>query len=620
VPDAADPAELVPPTYVDALRRTRCVSPETRDAVLEAIGPASDPGIVAIAPRGSTLQQAGDLTLEDGTSMGHVSVVPPDAPYGYHTLAVGDRVQHLITGPGRCHLPGDLREWGWAVQLPTTRSRHSWGIGDLGDLRELAAWSASVGAGFLTASPLNAPNPGPDPDPSPYFPSTRRWRNPIHLRIEEVPGTEGVSDLGIIARELNRAPIVDRRRVLALKGRALEAAWAARAFDREALTIWRAAQGPGLERWAAYNVLALEHGSDWRRWPVSIRHPDAPGVMPATSAHRDAVDFHAWVQWCLDTQLAAASGSVRRIADMPVASDPGGFDAWEWQRELAAGVTIGVPPDRFNLAGQNWGMPAFSPHRLREVAYQPFIDTVRAQLLHAGGLRLDHVLGLFRLWCIPSGAPPTDGAYLRQRTNEMLEIVALESDRAAAVIIGEDLGTVPSGVRPELRRRWVLSTRLAYFERAAPERYPRRALAAVTTHDLPTVAGLWTGADLADQGASGVPPDPIENARLRARLATAAGVEPDATADEVSLAIHGALSASPSALVAATLEDALGMAERPNLPGTLVAQRPNWSRALPVPIEAFGRNRRIVAMVAALDGDRGRASLVPLRGRPKAAR
>ncbi|HEY6609487.1 MAG TPA: 4-alpha-glucanotransferase [Candidatus Limnocylindria bacterium] len=601
MPVAADPAELVPPTYIDALRRTRSVSARARSAVLEAIGAPSDPEVVAIAPRGSALLQPGELTLEDGTSIGHVEAVPRDVPFGYHTLATpGDRIQHLITGPGRCHLPADLREWGWSIQLPTTRSRRSWGLGDLGDLRDLGAWSASVGAGFMIVSPLNAPNPGPDPDPSPYFPSTRRWRNPIHLRIEDVPGAPGSDDHASRGLAHNSDAVVDRRPILALKARALEAAWKAGAFDPAAFAAWRAAQGPGLERWAAYNVLAREHGSDWRRWPEPIRHPGAPDVRRAAAANADAIGFHAWVQWCLDLQLRAASGSLRRIADMPVASDPGGFDAWEWQGELAVGVTIGVPPDRFNLAGQNWGMPAFSPHRLREAAYRPLIETIRAQLLHAGGLRLDHVLGLFRLWCIPGGFPPTDGAYLRQRTDEMLEIVALESERASAVIIGEDLGTVPAGVRPELRRRRVLSTRLAYFERVPPARYPSRTLAAVTTHDLPTVAGLWTGADLADQAASGVPPDPLESARLRARLANAAGVGPDVSADVVRVAIHGALSSSPAALVAATLEDALGVAARPNLPGTLRAQRANWSRALPVAVEGLGSDRRVRSVVAAM--------------------
>ncbi len=605
MPGAADPTELVPPTYIDGSRRVRSVSPASRAAVLAVLGSPADPGALAIAPRGFPFAQPGELTLEDGTFVGHVAAMPPDAPYGYHGLAVGDRVQRLITGPGRCHLPADLRAWGWAVQLATTRSRRSWGIGDLGDLRDLAAWSASVGAGFLTVSPMSAPNPGPDPDPSPYFPSTRRWGNPIHLRIEDVPGAEAAADIQGAGRALNANPMVDRRRVLEIKSRALAAVWKARAFDVEAFATWRARQGAALELWAAYNVLAAQRGSDWRRWPEPLRDPARPEVQRAVAARPDDVAFHAWVQWCFDLQLAAASERMRRIADMPVASDPGGFDAWEWQHEIAPDVTIGVPPDRFNLAGQDWGMPAFAPHRLREVGYRPFVETLRAQLRHAGGLRLDHVLGLFRLWWIPAGAAPTEGAYVRQATDELLEIVALESERASAVIIGEDLGMVPRGVRPELRRRNILSTRLAFFERVPPSRYPRLVQAAVTTHDLPTIAGVWTGADLADQAASRVPPDPAEAARLRSRLASASGLSPEAPLDELVSVLHAKLARSPAVLVSATLEDALGVVERPNLPGTLATQRPNWSRALPAPLERLSKHPRVSRLVGVLASGRG---------------
>ena len=256
--------------------------------------------------------------------------------------------------------------------------------------------------------------------------------------------------------------------------------------------------------------------------------------VAAEAPHR--IGFHAWVQWCFDLQLAAASADVRRIADMPVGVDPGGFDAWDWQEQLALGASIGVPADRFSVQGQDWGMPPFVPHRLREAGYRPFIETVRAQLRHAGGLRIDHVLGLFRLWWVPKGM--TDGAYVRQPTDELLEIVALESHRAGAIVIGEDLGTVPTGVRNELRRRRMLSTRLALFEREPPDRYPRLALAGVTTHDLPTVAGLLTGSDLDDQAAAGVSPDPDGLAKLRDRLLAAAGVGEGAELEDVVLGLH----------------------------------------------------------------------------------
>jgi len=310
--------------------------------------------------------------------------------------------------------------------------------------------------------------------------------------------------------------------------------------------------------------------------------------------------FHAWVQWCFDRQLASASGALRRIADMPVGVDPGGVDAWDWQTQLAMGASVGAPPDRFNTAGQDWGLPPFIPHRLREAHYRPFIDTIRAQLRHAGGLRIDHVLGLFRLWWIPSGHGPARGAYVRYPTDELLEIVALESHRASAILIGEDLGTVPPGVRRGLRRRNVLSTRLAYFEKVPPPRYPRYAFAAATTHDLPTIAGAFGGSDLDDQRAAGVRPDPAALALLRSRIIKAAGAGPNATLDEVIEGVHRRLAAAPSVLVAGTLEDGLRVEERPNLPGTGSAQRDNWSIALPAPLEEVIADPRVIAMAGAL--------------------
>ncbi len=310
--------------------------------------------------------------------------------------------------------------------------------------------------------------------------------------------------------------------------------------------------------------------------------------------------FHAWIQWCFDRQLAAASVPLFRVADMPVGVDPGGFDAWEWQASLAMAASVGAPPDRFNAAGQVWGLPPFIPHRLRQAAYRPFIDTIHAQLRHAGGLRIDHVLGLFRLWWVPSGEDPSRGAYVRSHTDELLEIVALESHRAGAVVIGEDLGTVPAGVREELRRRRLLSTRLALFERVEPARYPQRAFAGVTTHDLPTMAGTWGGTDLHDQAASGVTPDPAALALLRSRLARAAGTGPDASLDELVDRLHRRLAAAPPMLIAATLEDALRVEERPNMPGTVPPNRDNWSLALPTPIEELGEQPRVRSIVEAL--------------------
>jgi 4-alpha-glucanotransferase len=587
-------ADLVATTYLDASRRRRTIAAEVRIAVRAAMGLAPDEeppdAPVAVVPRGSRLPAAGDLVLEDGTTFGRAASMPPDAPYGCHRLAADDgRDWLLITGPGRCHLPPDLRTWGWTVQLATTRSRASWGIGDLEDLRTLARWAARRGAGFLAVSPLGAPNPGPVPEPSPYYPSTRRFGNPLHLAIGQVPGAAS-AELDAAGQALNDAPLVDRQRIWRLKREALEGAWNEAAFDRAAFDSWRAAQGGPLERWATFVVLSERLRPGWRSWPEPYRNPRSRAVQQLASRDADRVAFHAWLQWCFDRQLRAASEPITRIADIPVGSDPGGFDAWDWQDQLAMGATAGAPPDRFNEAGQDWGLPPFVPHRLRMAGYRPFIDMLRAHLRHAGGLRIDHVLGLFRLWWVPHGHDPRRGAYVRYRTDELLEIVALESHRAGAIVIGEDLGTVPAGVRRELRRRRLLSTRLTLFEQRPPARYPRRALAAVTTHDLPTIVGVWSGADLADQAASGVTPDGRGLALLRRRLARAAGAGDDAGLRDLAIGLHRSLAASPSMLVAATLEDAVGVATRPNLPGTGHARPANWSRPLPMSIEGITRD------------------------------
>lgn len=600
-------AELVESSYVDAFRERRTIAPDVRAAVHAAMGlrPGDDPEPatppVVVAPRGSSLPIEGELTLEDGTSLGRTSNVPPDAPFGYHRLGLESGIeQMLITGPGRCHLPTAFDAWGWTVQLAATRSRRSWGIGDLHDLAELARWSASVGASFVAASPLSAPNPGPHPEASPYYPSTRRFGNALHIGIEALPGAGELSELVARGRALNDERRVDRPRAIALKRAALERLWSMGSFDRAAFDAWRAGQGDALERWARFCILTERFGPGWKRWPEPYRDRTSDATARIAREDREGVAFHAWIQWCFDLQLADASRDVRRIADMPVGVDPAGFDAWDWQEHLAIGATIGVPPDRFNTTGQDWGMPPFAPHRLREVAYRPFIDTIRAQLRHAGGLRMDHVLGLFRLWWIPGGFDPTQGAYVRQRTDELLEIVALESHRASAVIVGEDLGTVPSGVRAELRRRRLLSTRLALFERSPPARYPRQSFAGVTTHDLPTLAGIWSGADIADQAAAGITPDVAQVARARARLLRAAGLGAAAGLEEVVTALHRRLADSPAMLVSATLEDALRVELRPNQPGILSTQRPNWSVALPVPIEDFAADPRVMRVVDAL--------------------
>jgi 4-alpha-glucanotransferase len=575
--------------------------PDTVRALLEAMGaegdapPVPPPMRFARLGHAEELAEPVDLMLEDGTELTGIGALPPDLPLGYHELHPRDGVPgHLVVTPGRCHLPPELRAWGWAVQLAATRSQSSWGIGDLGDLRRLAGWAGGRGAGFLALSPLHAPAPGTPQQPSPYYASSRRFRNPLHLRVEDVDGAAGAAEVVGRAAAAGRALLdrreIDRDAVWALKREALEACFAV-AGDDPAFGAWREAAGPSPDAWAHWCARAERDGSDWRAWPASTGAPD-PG----------RVAFHAWLQWQLERQVAAVPLPV--VHDLAVGFDPGGFDAWAWQELLALDARIGAPPDEFNRAGQDWGLPPFVPWRLRAAGYGPFIETLRSVLRDAGGLRVDHVMGLFRLFWVPPGAGPADGAYVRYPAADLLDLLALESTRAGAVVVGEDLGTVEAGVREELADRAVLSMRLLWFEDEPPARWPERALSLVTTHDLPTVAGVWTGSDVEDQRAAGVPVAEEGAAALRRRLAVATGLPDDAPVADAVVAAHRALAASPSALVAATLEDALQVTERPNMPGT-VDSWPNWSLALPKPLEEVEADPVVGAVGDALAGGRG---------------
>ncbi|MBO0688915.1 MAG: 4-alpha-glucanotransferase, partial [Candidatus Dormibacteraeota bacterium] len=371
-------------------------------------------------------------------------------------------------------------------------------------------------------------------------------------------------------RDLLRARRLDRDRVLDLKLQALEALFARFPGD-PGLDAYREREGETLELFATFCVLCEHHGRRWREWPAELRHPGRPEVRAFAVRHAGRIRFHAWLQWQLDRQLAAAATELPPIHDLAVGVDPDGADAWLFQDVLARGVTVGAPPDPFAAQGQDWSVPPFDPWRLRRAAYEPFVRTLRANLRHGLGLRIDHVMGLFRLFWIPEGLGPQAGAYVRYPHRELLGILALESRRAGALVVGEDLGTVEADVRAELQRHRVLSYRLLWFEQQPPAGYPAEALAALTTHDLPTLAGIWEGAD----------PDP----GIRDRLRRHGGVREGASVAEAAAAAYGTLAASPCRLVAATLEDALGVVERPNRPGT--GDPDNWSLALPVALPAL---------------------------------
>jgi 4-alpha-glucanotransferase len=608
--------------YVDVRGKVHPTSGATRAALRQSMGLHPDTGdqpgrndgdgvyADVVVLRGATAftpETPGEIRLEDGTVR---SVRPNQAielPLGYHEYlppSAASKPIRLIATPAHCHLPDDLRLWGWAAQLYATRSRESWGVGDLGDLRKLAAWSRGLGAGALMINPLTAATPVLPIEPSPYFPSSRRFRNPIYIRVEEVPGIRELGDLlnrlATSGHGLNASRRIDRDAVFALKMHALESCFL-RFAGSTAFDSYRNEQGRALTDFATFCAIAETHGKDWRQWPVELRRPDSPAVARYAMRESLRVKFHAWLQWLLDVQLAEACRDIRVIQDLPIGIDIGGADAWCWQDLLARGVSVGVPPDEYNPPGQDWGLTPFIPHKLRAAGYAPLVETIRATARHAGGLRIDHVMGLFHLFWIPqNNGGPANGAFVRTRADELLGIIALESERAGAFVVGEDLGTVEPGVREKMADYRMLSYRLLYFEPEPPAEFPELALSTVTTHDLPTIAGLVTGADIARAKAAGAAQNEAGLRSMRDKLVDLAGVGPDAAPDELIRNVYSALAAAPSRVLLATLDDAFAVKERPNIPGA-ASDWPNWSIALPLPLEDFDTPhlpRRIAQVLA----------------------
>ena len=575
--------------YVDAAGNERTVAASTVRRLREIIGePAPRQAPIVLRPGQRALGRRGELHLEDGTIIPVDGTVPADLPFGYHHLVVPNGSRRLvIASPGRCFLPPEWRAWGWSAQLYATRSSTSWGIGDFADLAQLARWSTRLGAGFVLVNPVGAVAPVGRQQPSPYFPASRRFRNPIYLRVEEVPGASSVGRLiGEAARAgqaLNHLRIIDRDEVWRIKRQALEAIWASSPPLRE-FEAWYDAQPSSLTQFATWSVLAERYGPIWREWPDSWRRPSLGRNEDHVPV--DRARFHAWLQWLLDRQLAPVSSSLRLIQDLPIGADPNGFDAWAWQDLLALDVSVGAPPDELNQHGQDWSLPPFVPWRLTKTGYGPFIETVRASIASGGGLRIDHVMGLSRLWWIPPGCGPAEGAYVHYPADDLLAIVALESHRAGAVVVGEDLGTIDEEFREKLGDHNVLSYRLLWFEKDDPRQWPARAMAAVTTHDLPTVAGLWDGSDLGTQRRLGLDPNEDSLTEIHDRLATATGLTSDAEPEDAITAAYGRLSRAPAVMLAATLDDLVAEPERPNMPGA-DGQRPNWSIALSVSLESL---------------------------------
>lgn len=552
------------------------------------------------------------VVTEDGD---HLDADAP-LPMGLHTLLVrgNGRTESapLLAPPDRLELPPALRErraWGLMLQLYALRSRASWGLGDLRDLADLAEWSATRhGAGFVLVNPLHATEPRPPITPSPYLPVSRRFAGPLYLRVEDVPeyaaatpaDRRRVDEAGAKPRAASGTDEpLDRDTVWAAKLAALETLWTVPrpAAREDAYRAFAAREGTALTDFATWNALAERYGPDVRAWPPELRDVRGDAVARARDELRGRVEFHRWVQWLCDEQLTAAQRAatdagmpVGVLHDLAVGASAGGADAWMYGSVLAHGVTVGAPPDAFNQRGQDWAQPPWHPHRLAAAAYAPLRDLARYGLRHGGGLRVDHVMGLYRLWWIPEGAEPSQGTYVRYDAAATMGTLTLEAARAGGVIVGEDLGTVEPGVREDLAARGVFGTSLLWFERhddgrpRTPGEWREGCLATVDSHDLPPLGEYLNGAHVGLRARLGLLTRPEADEAADAHNEVEAWrwmlrelglLAPEAGEWETVLALHAYLAATPARLLGVSLTDAVGERRSQNLPGTNEAY-PNW--------------------------------------------
>jgi 4-alpha-glucanotransferase len=578
---------------------------------------------------GRALSGAWELLGEDGARRELHDELPGDLRPGWYRCALRTgREVTVVAAPAQ--VPATPATWGWMLQLYALRSRRSWGIGDLGDLRAFVRWTAAEHrAGAVLLNPLHAPGPTHPVQPSPYTPSSRRYANPLALRVED-------TDAYRCASADVRAE-VDALRVSATTDRIdHDLVWAAK---RSALELmWHSAGRPevaeladGARDWATYCALAERHGGRWTRWPAPLRDVGSAAVAAARRELAPRVAFHAWVQHQCAAQLDAVRAAAREsgmalgvLHDLAVGVDPEGADAWALADVLASGVTVGAPPDDFSPHGQNWGLPPWRPDRLAATGYRAYRDMVRAVVAHADGLRIDHVAGLWRLWWVPPGDSADRGTYVHYDAEAMLAVLTLEAYRAGATIVGEDLGTVEPEVTEALAERGMLGSAVSWFARdesapgeplLPPAGWPERAAASLSTHDLPTAAGFLRGSHVEDRAALGLLDDaPAERAnaeRERAEwlaLLRSEGLLPDSAAEpaewEIIVAMHRLLARTPCRLKLISPYDVLAEPRQPNLPGT-VDEYPNWRLPLPATLEELRADRRVAEVVEAFRASLG---------------
>jgi 4-alpha-glucanotransferase len=584
-------------------------------------------------------------------------VVDARLPLGYHRLSVETddaevATVTLIVAPDRCYVPAALerggRTWGLAVQLYMLRSEGNWGIGDFTDLKRLAAVAGRLGASVIALNPLHAGFLDTPQHASPYSPSSRLFLNVLYIDVTAVAeladcaAAREVVDSPAFRRDVTAcrgAELVDYAGVSKLKLPLLEALFHHFAdsapADRSAeFAAFRTDQGEELERFCLWQALrehfakrSPEH-ADWRRWPSAYRNMQSPEVARFAHRHRERIDFLAWLQWIADRQLEEAAVAAREAGlaiglyrDLAVGADRAGAEAWSDAPLFASGASAGAPADLFNPAGQDWGLPPFDPHALRRHGYSTFVELIRANMRHAGGLRIDHAIGLKHLYWVPKNHTPADGAYVSYPLDDLAGIIALESRRQRCLVVGEDLGTVPPGFSEEINDRGILSYRILFFEHdedgrlIAPEDYPPLALAAVGNHDLAPLRGWWEERDIELKQANGLYPDDSTHREQRERRAQdrahlidalraqgiklPKGFSADSRYDSaLSAAVHAFLARTRAALALVQLDDMVEESDLVNLPGSTEGY-PNWKRRQSAALEELEATP-LVAKLAAL--------------------
>ena len=634
---AAERAEMIPPVRVitvDDETATRHVAARL----------ASPPNGEARWELRLTLESGVTITADGRWPRGMRAELaipwPDDPPLGYHdlqlTVTIGGRErvaeQRLILVPAHCVRPrdklGDHRAFGLVANLYTVRSDRNWGVGDFTDLKQLVQWCGEIHGGFVGVNPLHAlANQGPDI--SPYSPVSRLFRNPLYIDVEAVPELHVAP--AVAARidhpefegelsALREDPHVRYEQVMALKMPILEELH--RVFverERGAATARAKAyeefvrdQDPELSRFATFVAIAeVQKSWNWCEWPEALQDANGEAVRQFQREHETRIDLHRWIQFELDRQLGGVAEAARKARlpiglyqDLAIGTSPTGADSWSQPQLFIQRASIGAPPDPYSASGQNWGLPPIDPRALRADRYRYFIRLVRSGFRHAGALRIDHVMGLFRIFWIPEGKTGKEGAYVEYPSDDLLGILALESTRHDALVVGEDLGTVPKEVPPALEKWGVLSSKVLYFEREkrgfkAAERYAPLALATANTHDMATLAGFWEGRDIEQRARVGLIEGDaaLEEARrtreeekraLLARLARE-GILPSASEPNDNAALRGAihefLCRTPAALVGLALDDLAGEVDAVNLPGVGPDKHPSWKRKMSMTID-----------------------------------